>query len=146
MKKILLFLFFTTQTYAIDWSMNIAYNNPPGANGGFNFMAEEGDFALELGLGIPDFSKSDTLRIWGDVDVKYLGLSSGSFRPYIQIGFMQALQGSLKGTNDLAADYGGAYGGVGFFFRGSSLYAYTSVNKWIGHDSIFYQFGIGLDI
>lgn len=135
---------------ALDWSMNLAHNNPPGANLGANLLGRSGHFAIEVGLGVPEFKSSgsgdtDTLRLWGDISAKYILSTTGDFLPYLHVGFMESLQGSLSASNN-AASYGGAYGGAGLYFWTSSVYVYASANKWANHNNFFYQFGIGFDI
>lgn len=131
------------------WSWNLGYNNPPGATVGVNLMHQWTRWAFEVGVGsakVTDSADStaEVTVLAGQLDMKYLWGASG-FRPYAQLGTGYAA-GSGNGSAGLSVG-GSAYGGLGFFAMGSSVYGYTSYN--LGNaagSSGFVQAGIGFDL
>lgn len=128
-----------------SWSMNLGYNNPPGATAGVSLMHLWTKWAFEIGLG---YAKSDTksdtgqdiVLLAGDVDLKYL-FSSGGFRPYVQFGTGYGF--NLGDENASLGVGGGGYAGLGFMGIGRQFYGYASYNVGSGN---FFQFGIGFDL
>jgi hypothetical protein len=128
------------------WSFNFGYNNPPGAVIGANFLDFWTNFALEFGIGYVNGSSSssknsDTLAVAGDVNLKYLFLSSALIRPYLQGGFGLASSTTVGNNGGVALGTGGGFGGGGLFIKGRSVYAYGSYN--ISSSSPFWQAGLG---
>lgn len=131
---------------AKGWSLNVGYNNPPGATLGLSFMHLWQDWAFELGAGSAKVkdqnnSSSEVTVLSGDVDFKYL-FGSGGFRPYAQVGTFYS---TTSGSNTAGLSVGNStYGGLGFFGMGSSVYGYSSYN--FGSGTGYFQFGLGFNL
>ena len=134
MKKLTttVFLFLAISLFSLNsqanWSWNVGYHNPPGAEVGINFMKLWSNWAFEAGIGSLDInsnnnnSDGDSLQIGGALSLKYLFMS-GFFRPYVQGGFGTGLaigDGASLGT-------GNSYLGAGAFFIGKPFYVYLSL-------------------
>lgn len=149
--KIFIILFFLVISAKAQqgWSLNLGYNNPPGATVGLNFMYLWSKWAFEIGAGsakVNDKNNSSTELsiLTGQVDLKYL-FGSGGFRPYAQLGTGYALSSN---NNSAGLGVGGSlYGGLGFFGMGSSVYGYASYNLGNASSSSgFIQLGIGFNL
>lgn len=146
MKKTILLLLFIlpTTSFANGWSLNLGYNNPPGASVGLNFMYLWQKWAFEIGAGsakVKDSNNTDVSVLAGDIDLKYL-FGSGGFRPYLQAG---TFYNTNTGNNNASVSVGGSsYMGVGFFGMGNSVYGYTSYN--VGGGTGYFQIGIGFEL
>jgi len=134
-------IFYGTQVFA-NWSVNLGYNNPPGAAIGANFCYFWTNWAFEAGLGSVNSTSTNsgnsttTVSVGGDVNFKYL-FGSGLFRPYLQGGAGVG----IGAGNGVGAGIGGGFAGAGFFLKGSDLYAYFSYNLGGGG---FLQGGLGI--
>ena len=122
-----------------DWSGSLAYNNPPGANIGVNFMHLWAKWAFEFGIGNVR-ANSNTTSVGGDINLKYL-FRSGVFRPYLQVGAGSGISVRTESDGSAGASVGGIFAGAGIFLIGNPIYAYGSYN--LGNGSNFYQVGIG---
>lgn len=145
--KTLLFSFLVlhSSTSLAGWSVNLGYNNPPGATLGVNLMHLWSRWAFEVGLGYARIDSEQDNRsstiLAGDLDLKYF-LGGRGFRPYAQVGTGYGF-GSGKDGEGVGIGIGGSfYGGFGFFAMGRSVYGYASAN--VGHGDIFLQAGVGV--
>lgn len=147
-----------------NWSLNIGYNNPPGATIGINFLKTfSKNLGFEVGIGWVHIKASDDdddnnsssnqndndkddstkLAVAGDVNLKYF-FSSGTVKPYLQGGFGVGVGASLGDDTDAGAGVGGGFGGLGLMIGGQSFYVYGSLNLASG--GTFLQGGVGFDI
>ncbi len=133
-------------SFANGWSLNLGYNNPPGATVGLSFMYLWQKWAFEIGAGSAKVkdqnnSSTDVTVLSGDVDLKYL-FGYGGFRPYVQLGTYYS---TTSGNNNAGVSVGNSsYAGVGFFGFGSSVYGYSSYN--VGGGTGYFQVGIGFEL
>lgn len=146
----------TTNTASANWTANVGYHNPSGSLIGINFMYLNQDFATELGIGWLQVSSEKNgssdqeeeeslfLGLSGDLNMKYF-LTSGSIRPYGQVGFAMNFSGQLGEQNEASGNVDGAFVGAGILAGKPSFYAYTSINTR-NVENYFYQFGVGTDI
>lgn len=134
------------------WSWNLGYNNPPGATVGLNFMHLWTQWAFEVGVGGVQQSQgvnattgqeTKVTSVLGDLNLKYL-FSSGTVRPYLQVGTGTSASIVSQSGTSLSAGVGGLYYGGGLFLMGSSFYLYLSVNS--GGGSGYPQVGLGFDL
>nr|HPI41493.1 hypothetical protein [Pseudobdellovibrionaceae bacterium] len=133
------------------WSWNLGYNNPPGAQVGLNFMHLWSQWAFEVGIGGVSQSQgvsattgeeTKSTSVLGDLNLKYL-FSSGTFRPYLQVGTGTAASIVSHSGTSVSAGVGGIYYGGGLFLMSSSFYVYLSLNS--GGGSSYSQAGLGFN-
>lgn len=140
-----IFLIFTTSTAKAVWSVNAAYNNPPGAPFGLNLLADMVDWGAEIGFdyaksGADDKGRTATL-LAGSLNAKYFILS-GSLRPYVQLGTGWGFSTTGASTHLGIGEH--LYYGAGLFVMSSGLYTYASYNSGLGDP--FFQLGIGFNL
>lgn len=144
-------------TALAEWSLNLGYNNPPGATVGLNAMRTfSRGFAIEFGVGWFNINNrnsenseskdKDTTQfaLSGDINLKYF-FSSGTVKPYLQGGFGMGLAGDIGGKTGLGAGVGSGFGGIGVNIGSKSIYAYASGNL-ISTGDPFLQAGVGFGI
>ena len=154
-----------SETALANWSLNLGYNNPPGASLGVNFLYRGSKIGFEVGIGwvdadakVEDDDSDDEdgeddddeetsagLALAGDLNVKYF-FSGGGVAPYIQGGFGAAVSGKVGDGGGANAGLGGGFAGVGLMAGGNDLYLYLSANVAGSTDNLFYQVGVGFDI
>lgn len=140
-----------------DWSLNIGYHNPPGADVGANFLYQWTNWAFEIGIGSISVDDSSTNNntsnnrtsagVGGDLNLKYMFGNRG-FRPYLQVGALVGTAASV-GENDnsgASASTGSAFAGLGLLAEvGRSAYIYLGGNAFNRRSSEFFL-GVGFDI
>lgn len=149
---VVLILCFSPLSYAgYGWSWSLAYNNPPGALVGLNFMHLWTNWAFELGIGGVQQSQgvnsttgeeTKALSVLGDINFKYL-FSNGTVRPYLQAGTGTSASIVNNSGTTVSAGVGGLYYGGGLFLMSSSFYLYLSLNSSGG--SSYPQVGLGFN-
>lgn len=162
----LIFLCLTGSATAFgNWTMNLGYRNPPGAQYGLNFLYWGSQWGFELGVGYVDLdaldlddeddedtataeadSEEESVRLaaTGAVNVKYF-MARGTLTPYLQGGLGAATALEAGDTNDLNAGVGGIYGGLGLLIGSPSFHVYGCF--LIGaRGSSGLQAGLGFDI
>jgi len=136
---------------AQGWSLNLAYNNPPGASLGANVLYFWQNVGLEVGLGWVHLesvntggSTSDddtaTFALLGDINLKYF-FGAGNVRPYVQGGFGLGISGGVGRVTGFGAGIGSPFFGGGLMLGSRDLYFYGSYNHRAG--GYFPQFGVG---
>lgn len=142
---------------ANDWSLNIGYHNPPGADVGANFLYQWTNWAFEIGIGSISVDDSSTNNntsnnrtsagVGGDLNLKYM-FGNGDFRPYLQAGVLVGTAASV-GENDssgASASTGSAFAGLGLMAEfGRSTYLYLGGNAFNKRNAEFF-IGLGFDI
>ena len=140
---------FSERSWALGWSWNLGYNNPPGALVGLNFMRLGSKVAFEVGIGGVQQSKgtdsttnqeTKSISLLGDINLKYL-FRDRVFRPYVQIGAGSSASVVTNSGASAGVGVGGAYYGAGFFIIPDPGYGYFSLNS--GGGSGYFQFGLG---
>ncbi|MBX3019971.1 MAG: hypothetical protein KF767_18940 [Bdellovibrionaceae bacterium] len=124
-----------------DWTWNIGYHNPAGAEVGLNLLHFWNNWAFEIGAGY--FNAQDSkVTIAGDLDMKYL-FGSGWFRPYLMGGVGYGTGALFEEGGGVSAGAGGGFLGGGVFLKGRPFYFYAGVAAGRGTTV---QAGLGFDL
>ena len=134
-----------------NWTMNVGYQNPPGAKIGVNFLYwGSSDFLYELGVGgvaadvdtNEDNEVTDSdLWVSGGANIKYLFMNS-DIAPYVEGGFHTGLHLDFDDGINMGA--GNLYGGLGMILGKADFYFY--LGAFTHGESFAGKLGLGWDI
>ena len=145
-----------------EWTLNVGYHNPPGADVGVNLLYWGTRWNFEAGLGWIDAKTQTTkdkdtatndnkkktnefsVALAGDLNIKYR-LATGSVAPYLQCGMSAGVGASVGAQNNAGAGAGGPFGGFGLMFGHPHFYGYTAYNVW-SQTSGQFQAGLGFGL